>query len=67
MQAHIHKALDKLSPRERTVFTLRHYQDLPLREIAEMKKPDLNANDIEAGIKIVAGTARSMGVTVKEA
>ncbi len=37
-----------------------------LREIAETKMPDLSATDIEAGIKIIAGTARSMGVTVEE-
>jgi large subunit ribosomal protein L11 len=36
-----------------------------VREIAEQKMPDLNANDIDAAAKIVAGTARSMGVTVK--
>lgn len=35
-----------------------------LQEIAETKMPDLNANDIEAAMKIVAGTARSMGVEV---
>jgi large subunit ribosomal protein L11 len=35
-----------------------------LEEIARIKMPDLNANDIEAAIKIIAGTARSMGVTV---
>jgi large subunit ribosomal protein L11 len=35
-----------------------------LREIAETKMPDLNANDVEAAMKIVAGTARSMGITV---
>ena len=35
-----------------------------LLEIAQIKKPDLNANDDEAAIKIIAGTARSMGVTV---
>ena len=35
-----------------------------LRKIAEIKMPDLNANDIEGAIKIVAGTARSMGVEV---
>ncbi len=35
-----------------------------VREIAEMKMPDLNANDIEAAMKMVAGTARSMGITV---
>jgi large subunit ribosomal protein L11 len=36
-----------------------------VREIAETKMPDLNANDIEAAMKTVAGTARSMGVTVE--
>jgi large subunit ribosomal protein L11 len=35
-----------------------------LKEIAETKMPDLNANDIEAAMKIVAGTARNMGVTI---
>jgi large subunit ribosomal protein L11 len=35
-----------------------------LRAIAETKMPDLNANDIEAAMKIIAGTARSMGVEV---
>jgi large subunit ribosomal protein L11 len=35
-----------------------------LREIAEKKMADLNANDIEAASKIIAGTARSMGVEV---
>lgn len=35
-----------------------------VREIAEMKMPDLNANDVEAAMKIVAGTARSMGLEV---
>jgi len=38
-----------------------------LREIAEYKMPDLNANDVEAAMKIVAGTARNMGITVEEA
>jgi large subunit ribosomal protein L11 len=36
-----------------------------VREIAEIKMPDLNANDIEAAMKIVEGTARSMGITVQ--
>ncbi len=36
-----------------------------VREIAEMKMPDLNANDIDAAISMVAGTARSMGITVE--
>lgn len=37
-----------------------------LTEIAETKLPDLNANDVEAAKKIVAGTARSMGVLVEK-
>ena len=36
-----------------------------LREIAEYKMPDLNANDVEAAMKIVAGTARNMGIKVE--
>jgi len=35
-----------------------------LQEIAQTKLPDLNANDIEAAMKIVAGTARNMGVSI---
>jgi large subunit ribosomal protein L11 len=37
-----------------------------VREIAQTKMPDLNANDIDAAEKIIAGTARSMGITVKD-
>jgi len=37
-----------------------------LKTIAETKMEDLNANDVEAAIKIIAGTARSMGVTVEK-
>lgn len=36
-----------------------------LKEIAEIKMKDLNANDVEAAMKIIAGTARSMGLTVE--
>jgi large subunit ribosomal protein L11 len=36
-----------------------------VRQIAETKLADLNANDIEAGMKIIEGTARSMGITVE--
>ncbi|ANQ53598.1 MULTISPECIES: 50S ribosomal protein L11 [Thermosipho] len=35
-----------------------------IREIAEIKKEDLNANDIEAAMKIIEGTAKSMGIEV---
>ena len=37
-----------------------------VQEIAELKMPDLNANDIDAAMSMVAGTARSMGLTVEE-
>ncbi|MDG2989926.1 50S ribosomal protein L11 [Candidatus Synechococcus calcipolaris G9] len=37
-----------------------------LREIAEKKMPDLNANDVEAAMRIIEGTARNMGVTVTD-
>jgi large subunit ribosomal protein L11 len=36
-----------------------------VREIAESKMEDLNANDVDAAAKIIAGTARSMGITVE--
>ena len=37
-----------------------------VREIAEMKMPDLNANDVEAAMAMIAGTARSMGITIED-
>ena len=49
-------------PQLRFVGTLTQDQ---LREIAEVKMPDLNANDIEAAMEIIAGTARSMGVRIE--
>ena len=36
-----------------------------VREIAELKKPDLNSNDVDAAIKMVEGTARSMGIEIQ--
>lgn len=36
-----------------------------LRKIAETKMPDLNANDIDAAMNIIAGTARQMGITIE--
>ena len=50
-------------PNRNKVGTIRKAQ---VKEIAELKMPDLNANDIDAAVKIIAGTARSMGVTVVE-
>jgi large subunit ribosomal protein L11 len=37
-----------------------------LREIAEIKMPDLNAHDVDSAMRIVAGTARSMGLSVED-
>ena len=37
-----------------------------LEEIAALKMPDLNANDIDAAVKMIAGTARSMGILVED-
>ena len=50
-------------PNKKKVGTLTQAQ---LREIAEKKMPDLNAASIEAAMSVIAGTARSMGVTVAE-
>ncbi|ELS01938.1 50S ribosomal protein L11 [Xenococcus sp. PCC 7305] len=48
-------------PNKQTVASITIAQ---LKEIAETKMPDLNANDIEAAMKIVAGTAKNMGVAI---
>jgi large subunit ribosomal protein L11 len=37
-----------------------------VRKIAEEKMPDLNANDVDAAMKIIEGTARQMGITINE-
>ena len=42
-----------------------HVSESDLREIAELKKKDLNANTIEMAIEMIRGTARSMGLDVK--
>ena len=49
-------------PNKENVGTLTKAQ---LREIAEKKMPDMNANDIEAAMKIIAGTAKNMGVKIE--
>ena len=58
--AGIHKGSGK--PDKEKVGTITADQ---VREIAQTKMPDLNANDVEAAMGIVAGTARSMGVVVE--
>ena len=50
-------------PNKKKVATLSMAQ---VNEIAKVKLPDMNANDLEAAVQMVAGTARSMGVTVTE-
>lgn len=57
-------SLDKGSPESHKIKVGKISKD-KVRAIAEQKMPDLNANDIEAAMKIVAGTARSMGVEVE--
>ncbi len=49
-------------PNKTKVATLTEAQ---IREIAELKMPDLNANDIEAAASMIRGTARSMGIVVE--
>jgi large subunit ribosomal protein L11 len=50
-------------PNKQKVGTITRAQ---LQEIAQTKMPDLNANDIEAAMKIVAGTAKNMGVAIAD-
>jgi len=50
-------------PNKKKVATLTMAQ---VNEIAKVKLPDMNANDLEAAVQMVAGTARSMGVTITE-
>ncbi|MDM9381840.1 50S ribosomal protein L11 [Chlorogloeopsis sp. ULAP01] len=50
-------------PNKRKVGSITQEQ---LRQIAQTKLPDLNANDIDAAMKIIAGTAKNMGVTVTD-
>ena len=51
------------SPKAKKVAVLKKAQ---LKEIAELKMPDLNAASLEAAMSMIAGTARSMGVTVTD-
>ncbi len=58
---HLKLAKGSSNPKLERVATVTRGQ---LKEIAEIKMPDLNAYDIEAAINIVAGTAKSCGITV---
>ena len=55
--------IDKGSETARRVMVGRVTRD-QVRQIAEIKMPDLNVNDIDAGMKVIEGTARSMGIEV---
>jgi large subunit ribosomal protein L11 len=50
-------------PNREKVATVTHAQ---LKKIAEIKMEDLNANDLDAGARMIAGTARSMGIVVAD-
>ena len=56
--------IDKASGTPKTVKAGK-ITEAQLREIAEYKMPDLNANDVEAAMKVVAGTARNMGIVIE--
>ncbi|OQX28964.1 MAG: 50S ribosomal protein L11 [Spirochaeta sp. LUC14_002_19_P3] len=56
--------LEKGSPQSNKVKVGKITRD-QVKKIAETKMPDLNANDIDAAVSIISGTARSMGVTVE--
>ncbi len=62
IKKHCNLAKGSAEPHKTKVATI---SKAKLKEIAEHKMPDLNANDIDAAMKIIAGTARSMGVEVE--
>lgn len=57
--------LDKASGKPNTVKVAK-ITKAQIREIAELKMPDLNAANIDTAMSMIAGTARSMGITVEE-
>ena len=59
----LNKCSDAAEPNRTKVATI---SKAKLQEIAELKMPDLNAASLEAAMSMIAGTARSMGVTVEE-
>lgn len=56
--------IQKGSPNSKTI--VGHISKVELRKIAEYKMPDLNCSDIEAAMKVVAGSARNMGIAIDE-
>jgi large subunit ribosomal protein L11 len=59
-----HAGIEKGAPNSKTT-TVGEISMDKVREIATLKMPDLNANDVEAAVRMVKGTARSMGLKVK--
>jgi large subunit ribosomal protein L11 len=57
--------IQKGSPNSKTT-KVGHISRAKAKEIAEYKMPDLNANDVEAAMRIIEGTARNMGVVVEK-
>ena len=56
--------IERLPRLQKEYIQLRYHQDMSIKEIAELKMPDLNAASVEAAASMIAGTARSMGVEV---
>ena len=64
---HVTKNLSKTHPRDLTLDNFWHQKSKKqLKEIAEKKMADLNAHDVDEAAKIIAGSARSMGIEVVE-
>ena len=57
--------ISKGSSKPKTV-KVGHISQEALRKIAEYKLPDLNCNDVEAAMRIIAGTARNMGIVIDD-
>lgn len=56
--------IEKGSPNSKKI--VGHISKAELRKIAEYKLPDLNCDDVETAMKVVAGSARNMGITIDE-
>ena len=60
----IREAIATLPQKDRLVVEYRFYRNMQVKEIAELKMPDLNASNLETAMSMIEGTCRSMGVTV---
>ena len=57
---------DTLKLPKENIINVTPTKSISLKEIAEIKLPDLNAYDVEHAMKIVAGTAKNMGIAIEE-